>query len=74
MRASAAAYARWSRTDSKAAMEPVRAGRWAKLLATVDPDGVLAEPERVVRAERLLKSQMRLAALKSAKVRRERAA
>ena len=63
--ASAAAYARWSRSDAKASMEPVRAGRWAKLLTTVDPDGVLPESERAVRAERLLKSQLKFASAKS---------
>ena len=74
LRARAAAYARASKYDGKTVTEAARAGRWAKLLATVDPDGVLPESERVRRAEALRKSQLYLAALKSAKVRRERRA
>lgn len=72
--ASAAAYALHSQRDSRELTAPARAGRWAKLLATVDPEGVLPEPERVRRAEALRKSQLKFAAAKSAKVRRERAA
>lgn len=72
LRARAAAYARHARTDGQTAIAPAHAGRWAKLLATVDPDGVLSEAERVRRAEALRKSQLALASLKSAKVRRER--
>ena len=72
LQAKAAAYALHSQRDSKELTANARAGRWAKLLTTVDPDGVLSEPERIRRAESLRKSQLYLAALKSAKVRRER--
>lgn len=72
--ARAAAYARSAMYDGKAVTAAARAGRWAKLLATVDPDGSLSDPERVRRAEALRKSQLYRAALKSAKVRRERSA
>lgn len=69
LRASAAAYARWSQHDTVAGTAPMRAGRWTKLLDAVDPDRVLAEGERVARAERLRKSQNKLASMKSVKVR-----
>lgn len=70
LQARAAAYARAAMYDGKVVTEAARAGRWAKLLATVDPDGALPEPERVRRAEALRKSQLFSAALKSARVRR----
>ncbi|MBA3405158.1 MAG: hypothetical protein H0U13_10825 [Gemmatimonadaceae bacterium] len=69
LQAKAAAYALHSQRDSRELTEAARAGRWAKLLATVDPDGVLPEPERVRRAEALRKSQLYFAALKSSRVR-----
>ena len=74
MRAKAAAYALHSQRDSRELTAHARAGRWAKLLATVDPDGALPEPERVRRAEALRKSQLYRAALKSARVRAARKA
>lgn len=74
LQAKAAAYALHSQRDSRELTVAARAGRWAKLLATVDPNNNLSEPERVRRAEALRKSQLYRAALKSAQVRRERKA
>jgi hypothetical protein len=69
LQAKAAAYALHSQRDSRELTAAARAGRWAKLLATVDPDGALPESERTRRAEALRKSQLYLAALKSSRVR-----
>lgn len=43
LRARAAAYARASQYDGRTVTAAARAGRWAKLLASVAPDGSLSE-------------------------------
>lgn len=74
--AKAAADARWSKTakavDRSAAVQPAVEGRIKKLMAEVDPDGVLPIGVRRQRAEQLRRSRLRAAALKSARVRAQR--
>jgi hypothetical protein len=69
LRASAAAYTRWSRQDPKPALARVRVGYDLKWINQVDPDRVLPEAERNRRARAAMRAHMQLMALRSAKVR-----
>ena len=68
-RAPLAANTSWANiADRSALTQPARDAFFAKLCAHVDPDGVLAEDERIRRAEYLRKAHMarvRLAASRS---------
>jgi hypothetical protein len=64
-----AALTRWSQTDSKDAMEHVRAGLDGWFERQVDPDGALDPDERQRRAEAFKKAHYQRMALKSARVR-----
>lgn len=76
LRARAAAYALHSLVDSREHMKPAQAagpgaiGYW---LTKVDPDQVLAEPERTRRAEAARKAHFTKLALASSRARSRRA-
>lgn len=74
LRASAAAYSRWSREDPRPAMAALRQSRQEKLEHEVDPDGLLSSEERRRRAKAALKAQMRWLALASSRARASRKA
>ena len=69
LRASAAAFTRWSREDPRPAMTKVRAARMAKYEAKIDPEGRLPEAERLRRATALFNADMKLLALRSSRAR-----
>jgi len=72
LRASVAAYSRWSREDPRPAMKKVREGYLRKFENLVDPDRVLPEVERERRALAALNAEMRRLALISSRRRAER--
>lgn len=72
LRASGAAYTRWSREDPRPAMEKARAGRLARLEQQVDPEGLLPSGERRRRAQAALKAHMRMLSLASSRSRAAR--
>lgn len=72
LRASGAAYTRWSREDPHPAMEKAREGRLKKLEDRLDPDHVLNPAERRRRARAALAAEMKLLALKSSRAREAR--
>jgi hypothetical protein len=74
LRASGAAYSRWSYEDPRPAMEKVREGRLAKLENRLDPDHTLNPTERRRRAKAALAAEMKLLALKSSRARARRKA
>ena len=68
------AHISWSRTiDRTARTEPGRRGFLARFEREVDPDGVLSEGERALRAEHARKAYMQKLALASAARRRKTA-
>ncbi len=69
LRARMAAYTLHSRVDSRAHMAPARAAFNDRFARIVDPDNLLAEPERNRRAEAAKKAHMAQLAMKSAAVR-----
>ncbi len=71
---SLAAHESWANTSDRAARTaPGRAAMMAKFEAEVDPEGVLPEAERRIRAEHKRKAYFQRLALKSAQARRHRA-
>jgi hypothetical protein len=69
------AHVSWSRTIDRAARtEPGRKGFLARFEREVDPDGVLPEGERALRAEHARRAYMQKLALASATRRQARAA
>lgn len=70
-----AAFTRWAfEPDRSAATAPARRGLDEKFLRDADPDGVLSEHDRAVRAEALRRAHFLRMALRSAQSRRRRAA
>lgn len=70
-----AAHERWARTaDRTAATAPARTGLQARFEREVDPDGTLPPAERARRAESARKAFYTRISLRSAQVRRARAA
>jgi len=68
------AHVSWSRTADRAARtEPGRKSFLARFEREVDPDGILAEAERLKRAEHARKAYMQKLALVSAARRRKAA-
>lgn len=68
-----AAHASWATTpDRKARTAPARAAFLQRFEDEVDPDRVLPEAERLIRAEHARKAHYLRLALKSAQARRER--
>lgn len=66
----AAALDRWSREpDRKAATEPARRGRRARIEKEIDPDGRLAPDELARRVDSALRAEMIRLSLRSARVR-----
>jgi hypothetical protein len=74
LRAKIAAHALHAQRDSRELTAGARAAYWQSLLAQVDPEHVLDEPERVRRAESLRRSRLYAASLKSAQTRRAKKA
>jgi hypothetical protein len=74
LRASIAAYTRWSREDPRPALEKTREAFESRFEREVDPDGVLPSEERARRAEAAKRAYMRRLALSSAKARAARKA
>ena len=72
LRASTAAYTRWSGEDPRPAMKQVREGYVRKFENLVDPDKALPEGERRRRATAAMRAEMRRLALISSRVRAER--
>lgn len=72
LRASAAAYTRWSREDTRPAMKRVRDGYLRKFEDLVDPDRTLEPGERERRATAALRAEMRRLALISSQRRATR--
>jgi hypothetical protein len=72
--ASIAALMRWGRPGSDTVVDtaPARTGFAKKWLDEADPDRVLPEAERFVKAERLRRAHFKTLALKSAQARRAR--
>jgi hypothetical protein len=71
LRASIAAHEMHARNDSRTVTANARAGFLAKFLAEVDAlEPGLPEPERLRRAEHLLRAHMKRLALRSAKARK----
>lgn len=76
MAARIAAHTRWSREDGREGTAKARAagpGSVAYWEAKVDPDGRLAEPERLRRAESARKAHYQRLALASARARKRTA-
>jgi hypothetical protein len=73
LRGRAGAFKQHAMYDVRETTKPARDAQFAKLEAEVDPDGVLSPEERIRRAIALRRSRMQVLALRSAKVRRERA-
>jgi hypothetical protein len=71
IRASLAAYERWSREDSKTALSRTRKAWYERFDKQVDPDGVLPLPERSRRAEAAMRAHMQRLALMSSKARKK---
>ncbi len=68
-----AAYERWAHTtDRSAATAAARAAALARFERQVDPDGVLPEKERLLRAESARRAYFQRLAIKSARARRAR--
>jgi hypothetical protein len=75
LRARIASVARWARTTDRAAeTAPARRGLRARFEREVDPDGVLAEGERMRRADQLMHAHMMRMSLAAAERRRRRRA
>lgn len=74
LRAQIAANTRWANADRALESEKARARQMDRYERQVDPDGVLSADERARRADNARKAHMASLALRSAKVRRERAA
>jgi hypothetical protein len=75
LRARAAAFTRWSRTDDRpAATAAARAAARNRFEKLVDPDGVLPEHERVQRADMARRAFYADMARKSAAARRRKKA
>lgn len=70
--ASIAAHERWARSDTRAGTAKARETQWENFLKEVDPNGLLSEEERTVRALHLRTARMKALALKSAQARRKR--
>ena len=68
------AYTLHSMYDSRDLVEPARRAFWGKFEKEVDPDGILPEAERIRRADLARKAHFARMALKSAQVRRKKAA
>jgi hypothetical protein len=73
LRASTAAFKRWSKEDPKPALAKVREGWWRRFEDEVDPDRKLPEQERHRRAEAAMKGHMARMALASSRARSKRA-
>ncbi|HYZ99132.1 MAG TPA: hypothetical protein VE575_10315 [Acidimicrobiales bacterium] len=75
LRARMAAHISWAKTDDRSARTaPARRAALARFENEVDPEGRLSAPERARRAEHALRAHMTRLALRSAQVRRRRAA
>jgi hypothetical protein len=74
LRAQTAAYERWSKEDPREGTKPARAAYMRRFVDQVDPDRILAEPERERRAQAALKAHMARMALASSRARAKRAA
>jgi hypothetical protein len=75
LRAQVAAHARWAKEpDRLAATAPGRRAAFEKLLDEVDPDHKLGEAERAKRAQNLQRANLLRLSLRSAKLRKMRAA
>ena len=73
LRARIAAHASWATTsDRQARTAPARAALLKRFEDEVDPDRVLPEAERLIRAEHARKAHYLRLSLKSAEARRER--
>jgi len=64
----------WSRNDSETMVGAAHLGFRRRFEKMVDPDRVLPEPERLVRADRARRAHMLTLAAKSAESRRRKAA
>lgn len=74
LRASYAAHVRWSRQDPVAGTAKARQAALDRFERQVDPDGLLSPVERARRAHHARKAYFTKLALRSAQVRRARAA
>jgi hypothetical protein len=75
MAAQIRAHESWARTENRSARTlPARLALEAKFERLVDPDGTLSPAERAKRAENARQAHYKRMALKSAQVRRRRAA
>jgi hypothetical protein len=74
LRARVGAFAQQARHDTRETTKNARAAFNARFEDQVDPDRILPEPERLRRAEAARRSYMAKLALRSAQVRRKRAA
>jgi hypothetical protein len=73
MRASAASHAMWANTaDRTLRTAPARRAAMARFERQVDPDGVLPDRERAVRAESARKAYFKALALRSSITRAKR--
>jgi len=73
-RASVAALKRWGHADGVSGTAPARKAFLDKFFREADPDGLLSDAERAIRAERLRRAYFKSLAIRSAQVRRARSA
>jgi hypothetical protein len=72
LRASIAALTRWGHADGVSGTAAARRASLARFLREADPEGVLTERERTLRADRLLRAHCKAMGLKSGQVRRKK--
>ena len=72
LRASIAALTRWGHADGLSGTARARQASLARFLQKADPEGVLTERERNLRADRLLRAHCKAMGLKSGQARRAR--